>query len=274
MSPVGGSADGHGSRGRTGRASVDRTSADRIPADRISAGLGPALPVRRVSEHALGERLDRTAWPATVPAVAQVLDEGLELGAATVLVGANGTGKSTLVEAIAAAAGLNPEGGTHHVRHSTRVTESPLAEHLQVARGAGAPRGGVFLRAEAMHGLFTHLEEGVDLGSRLHLMSHGESFLAFCHERSSVRGLWVLDEPESALSFENCLALIAFLLDRVEDGCQVLLSTHSPVLAALPGARVLEAGAWGLRETQWEDLEAVEHWRRFLARPQGYLRHL
>ena len=273
MSPVGGSEDGREARGRTGCASVDRNPAGRTSADRSPAGLGPSLPVRRVSEHALGERLDRAAWPATVPAVAQVLDEGLELGAATVLVGANGTGKSTLVEAIAAAAGLNPEGGTHHVRHSTRVTESPLAEHLQVARSAGAPRGGVFLRAEAMHGLFTHLE-GLALGSRLHHMSHGESFLAFCHERSSVRGLWVLDEPESALSFENCLALIAFLLDRVEDGCQVLLSTHSPVLAALPGARILEAGAWGLRETQWEELEAVEHWRRFLARPQGYLRHL
>lgn len=234
---------------------------------------GPALPVRRVSEHALGERLDRGVWPATVPAVAQVLDEGLDLSPATVLVGPNGAGKSTLVEAIAAAAGLNPEGGTHHVRHSTRVTESPLAGHLQLTRGAGAPRGGVFLRAEAMHGLFTHLE-GVSLGSRLHEMRHGESFLVFCRERAGVRGLWVLDEPESALSFENCLALTSFLLDRVEEGCQVLLSTHSPVLAALPGARILEAGEHGLRETRWEELETVDHWRRFLAGPERYLRHL
>ncbi|OFR89090.1 AAA family ATPase [Micrococcus sp. HMSC067E09] len=234
---------------------------------------GPSLPVRRVSEHALGGRLDRSAWPATVPTVAQVLDEGLDLSPATVLVGPNGAGKSTLVEAIAAAAGLNPEGGTHHVRHSTRVTESPLAEHLQLTRGAGAPRGGVFLRAEAMHGLFTHLE-GVSLGSRLHEMSHGESFLAFCRERAGVRGLWVLDEPESALSFENCLALTAFLLERVEQDCQVLLSTHSPVLAALPGARILEAGDHGLRETRWEEWETVDHWRRFLAGPERYLRHL
>ena len=235
--------------------------------------LGPALPVRRVTAHALGERLDRTVWPATVPAVAQVLDEGLDLSPATVLVGANGAGKSTLVEAIAAAAGLNPEGGTHHVRHSTRVSESPLAGHLQLTRGAGAPRGGVFLRAEAMHGLFTHLE-GLSAGTALHEMSHGESFLAFCRERARVRGLWVLDEPESALSFENCLALTAFLLERVEQGCQVLLSTHSPVLAALPGARIIEAGEHGLRESTWEELETVDHWRRFLAGPERYLRHL
>lgn len=235
--------------------------------------LGPALPVRRVTEHALGERLDRSGWPATVPAVRQLLDDGLDLGPATVLVGANGAGKSTLVEAIAEAAGLNPEGGTHHVRHSTRVTESALAEHLQLTRSAGAPRGGVFLRAEAMHGLFTYLE-GVSRGPSLHRMSHGESFLAFCRERASVRGLWVLDEPESALSFETCLALTAFLLERLEAGCQVLLSTHSPVLAALPGARILEAGEHGLREARWEDLETVEHWRRFLAGPERYLRHL
>ena len=239
----------------------------------MERGLGPALPVRRVTEHALGERLDRSGWPATVPAVRQLLDDRLDLGPATVLVGANGAGKSTLVEAIAEAAGLNPEGGTHHVRHSTRVTESALAEHLQLTRGAGAPRGGVFLRAEAMHGLFTYLE-GVSRGPSLHRMSHGESFLAFCRERASVRGLWVLDEPESALSFENCLALTAFLLERLEAGCQVLLSTHSPVLAALPGARILEAGEHGLREARWEDLETVDHWRRFLAGPERYLRHL
>ena len=174
---------------------------------------------------------------------------------------------------LAEAAGLNPEGGTQHVRHSTRVTESALAEHLQLTRGAGAPRGGVFLRAEAMHGLFTYLE-GVSRGPSLHRMSHGESFLAFCRERASVRGLWVLDEPESALSFENCLALTAFLLERLEAGCQVLFSTHSPVLAALPGARILEAGEHGLREARWEDLETLDHWRRFLAGPERYLRHL
>ncbi len=228
--------------------------------------------LRRVVEHP-DDPLPRDVWPAGVPAVAQLLEEGLDLGPATVLVGANGSGKSTLVEAIAEAHGLNAEGGTHHVRHQTRRSTSSLAEHLRLERPGGAPRGGLFLRAETMYGLFTHLEEQA-IRPGLHERSHGEAFLDFLTERSGVRGLWVLDEPESALSFDGCMALLVLLLDRMAEGSQVLLATHSPVLAALPGARVLEVGPLGLRQTAWEDLPEVQHWRRFLDSPQRYLRHL
>lgn len=229
-------------------------------------------PVRRVSEDPRAA-MPREHWPATVPAVAQVLEEGLDLGPATVLVGANGAGKSTLVEAIAEAFGLNAEGGTRNVRHETRRSTSPLTGHLLLTRTAGAPRGGVFLRAETMYGLFTHLEENL-IGSALHERSHGEAFLDYLRERTGVRGLWVLDEPESALSFDGCMALTVLLGDVLAGGSQVILSTHSPLLAALPGARILEVGPWGLRDTAWEDVEAVQHWRRFLDSPERYLRHL
>lgn len=229
------------------------------------------LPVRRVEEHRLAP-LDRAEWPATLAPVRQVLDEGWDLTSMTVLVGDNGAGKSTLVEAVAAACGLNPEGGTHSALHETRPTESHLHDHLQIVRGAAASKRGVFLRAETMHGHFSYLES---LGpSALHERSHGEAFLDYITDRARIRGLWLLDEPESALSFSGCLALIGILQDLAASGSQVVLSTHSPVLATLPGARIHEVGEWGMRLVEYDDLELVRNWRLFLDAPQRFLRHL
>ncbi|WP_207455015.1 AAA family ATPase [Herbiconiux sp. SYSU D00978] len=229
------------------------------------------LPVRRVEEHPLTP-LPRDSWPGTLAPVRQLLDEGLDLAPVTVLVGDNGAGKSTLVEAIAVAFGLNPEGGTTNAQVRSRPSESPLAEHLRLVRGAGAPKRGLFLRAETMHGLYTYLEN-IGFGG-FHERSHGESFLDIVLERSGMRGLWVLDEPESALSLSGCLALIGLLRDLVAGGSQVLLSTHSPVLAALPDAVLYEVGEWGLRRSEYDDLDLVRTWRAFLEAPQRYLRHL
>ncbi|HEX7352598.1 AAA family ATPase [Brachybacterium sp.] len=228
--------------------------------------------MRAVREHPRAPA-DGEAWPATLPPVRQVLREGLELGPLTVLTGDNGTGKSTLVEAIAGAYGLNPEGGGTGAMHTTRVTESPLAEHLQLVRGAGASKSGFFVRAETMHSLFTYYEE-IGVGGMMHELSHGESFLELVAERSRIRGLWLLDEPESALSLPGCLALLGQLQELVRDGSQIVLSTHSPVLAALPGAALYEVGPWGLRRVEYDDLELVRTWRSFLDAPQRFVRHL
>lgn len=233
---------------------------------------GPQLPLRALREHHRAPA-DRGVWPATLSPVRQILQDGLELGRITVLTGDNGAGKSTLVEAIAGAYGLNPEGGGTGAMHATRATESPLAEHLQLVRGAGAPRSGFFLRAETMHSLFTYYEE-IGVGGMMHERSHGESFLALVSERSRIRGLWLLDEPESALSLSGCLALLGLLGDLAEGGSQIILSTHSPVLAALPGADLYEVGEWGLRRTDYDDLSLVRTWRSFLDSPQRFLRHL
>jgi predicted ATPase len=217
--------------------------------------------------------MPRDSWPGTLPAVRQLLDEGLDLTDVTVLVGDNGAGKSTLVEAVALAFGLSPEGGSTAARHSTRETESPLSESLQLVRGPGASRFGYFLRAETMHGFFTYLE-GIGAGA-FHEMSHGESFIELVLQKFRGRGLWVLDEPESALSFSGCLALIGVLKTLVaEGGSQVLLSTHSPLLAALPGATIYEVGDWGLRKSEWQDLDLVRGWRSFLDSPDRFLRLL
>ena len=219
-----------------------------------------------------------SGWPADIPAVAQLLRNGMDLDpGVTFLVGENGSGKSTIVEGIALAYGLSPEGGSRQARHSTRPTESPLSEWLQIRRGVGASRWGFFLRAETMHSFYTYLEENPSTGLPdvpFHEMSHGESFLALLASRFDDPGFYCLDEPEAALSFSSTLSLIAVLRRIADEGGQVLCATHSPVLAALPGARILEVGEWGLREAVWQDLELVQHWRSFLDMPERYIRHL
>nr|WP_241990714.1 AAA family ATPase [Cryobacterium gelidum] len=216
--------------------------------------------------------MDRAAWPATLAPVRRLLDDGLELGPMTILVGDNGSGKSTLVEAIAMAFGMNAEGGSTNAMTRTYPSESNLADHLQLVRGGGASRRGFFLRAETMHGLFTYLESIGDTGS-FHQRSHGESFLDLVVARSEMHGLWILDEPESALSLPGCLALIGLLRDLINGGSQVLLSTHSPVLAAYPDADRYEIGEWGIRACEYDDLDLVRNWRAFLDAPERFLRH-
>ncbi|AEI13355.1 AAA family ATPase [Cellulomonas gilvus] len=241
------------------------------------SGPWSSLPVRRVQAREAPGSSDEddgagADWHRDVPAVRQVLEQGWDLTAVTVLVGDNGAGKSTLVEGVAAAFGLGVEGGTTASTHRTHATESAFAREISLVRGAGAPRRGFFLRAETMHGHYTYLD-GIGSGG-LHAMSHGESFLELVGTRMLHPGLYVLDEPESALSFTGCLALLEHLHGLVQQDSQVILSTHSPLLAALPGATIYEVGPWGLRQAAWEDLELVVGWRGFLDAPERYLRHV
>jgi predicted ATPase len=231
--------------------------------------------IRRVQRHEQAA-VEPGRWPFTMPPVAQLLDDGLELKpGVTFLVGENGSGKSTLLEAIAMAYGLSPEGGSVYARHSSRSTESSLHEKLQLIRSAGAPRWGFFLRAETMHGFYTYLEQNPGRSdASYHELSHGESFIEILRRRFDSPGFYCLDEPESALSFSSCLALIGVLDDLAKNGGQVLCATHSPLVTALPGATILEIGDWGIRPTAWEDLLLVEHWKSYLTDPHRYLRHV
>ena len=215
-------------------------------------GRGEARVVRRVLAN---ERAPSSydSWPASIPAVAQLLRDGLDLTAGvTLLVGENGSGKSTLVEGLAMAFGLAAEGGSSGAMNRTHESESPLHSWLTLERAAGAPRWGFFLRAETMHGFYTYLAEEArgPHDPPFHEMSHGESFLEILRTRFDSPGLYCLDEPEAALSFSAQIALVGTLHDLAATGAQVLCATHSPLLAALPGATILEVGPWGIRETE------------------------
>jgi len=233
-------------------------------------------PIRRVELDA-GAEIDRSAWWARIPAVRAVLEHGLNIPAGvTFLVGENGSGKSTLVEALAAAHGLNPEGGSRGAMHSTRVTESPLGSALRVIRTPGRRADAYFLRAETTHGLYTYLESlpGDNPDQGLHEQSHGEGFLELLERKFRRYGFYLMDEPEAPLSFTSTLGLLSRLDNLRADGSQVVVATHSPLLTALPGATILELGPHGIRRTEWADLDIVANWRGFLDSPQTFLRHL
>ncbi|WP_244301059.1 AAA family ATPase [Leucobacter insecticola] len=202
----------------------------------------------------------------------QILDEGLDLSPFTVLVGENGSGKSTIVEAVAAAFGLNVEGGTRNAHHRTQHTESGLEDHLRLVRDAGAAKQGVFLRAETMHGHLAYLSE-LNAG-RHNFQSHGESFIEFFTARAGIRGLWIFDEAESALSFNGCLALLSQITELLATGSQIIMSTHSPILASHPAATIYELSETGITRQHYNDLDLVRDWRLFLDAPERYLRHL
>lgn len=196
-------------------------------------------------------------------------------GPITVLVGDNGSGKSTLIEAIAVAAGFNPEGGSGQVRFETEATHSTLAEHVRLTWDERL-RPGWFLRAETFYNVatFRDYSPGPAPLPSYHDISHGESFLAVARDWFRAPKLFILDEPEAALSFHGQLALLAAITDGVAAGAQFIFATHSPVLMAAPRAEVLELTTSGVAPEAYDDLEIVGLWRSFLDAPERFLRHL
>ncbi|GAA4972341.1 AAA family ATPase [Actinoplanes utahensis] len=230
-------------------------------------------------------RLDETphqGYPFDLPVVRALAGHGeLRLPTpVTLLAGDNGSGKSTLIEAIAVAAGFNPEGGSTSFDFATRATESSLGEHLTLVRNAGRrPRTGFFLRAESFYNVATEIER-LDVtasygGVSPHQRSHGESFLDLAAHRFGPGGLYLLDEPEAALSVQGCLALLLRIADLVAAGSQFVIATHSPILLACPGATILEIGPGGaVAEVPFDRAEPVAMTRAFLADPGRFLKHL
>jgi predicted ATPase len=223
------------------------------------------------------------AWPFTLPPIRQLAERGIRFATpVTFLVGENGTGKSTLVEAIAEAYGIDVRGGHGARRYASHLARSPLGASLRLDMGPGGHgmRGsrnakGFFLRAETAMGVFEYMSGHPGYGDRdLREVSHGEGFLQVVDGRFNQPGLYLMDEPESALSFTSCLRLLATMDALTEIGGQIICATHSPLLAALPGATIWELGEFGIRISSWEDLQLVDHWRRFMARPDAYLRHI
>jgi predicted ATPase len=223
----------------------------------------------------------RTGHPWDLPVVAPLAGRGLALHPqVTYLVGENGSGKSTLVEAIAVAAGMNPEGGGRNFDASTRASHSELGGALRLVRGARRPRTDFFLRAESLFTMATYLENlplnplGAYGGRSLHEQSHGESFLAVLINRFGPDGLYLLDEPEAALSTQNCLTFLRRMHELVRAGSQFVVATHSPIVLAYPDALIYECGPGGVEQIAYDDAEPVRLMRGFLDAPQRYVQRL
>lgn len=224
-------------------------------------------------------------WPFTVPAVRHLTAHGLDFdGQVTFLVGENGSGKSTIIEAIADVCGVNSDGGKAGTRYSSTGDLTPLGEALDVEltgtglrliRGPRRARRAFFFRAETLFGLGRAVSGMAGFWEQdIAEQSHGEGFFTVLEQRMSGPGLWLLDEPEAALSFGSRLRLVG-LLDRVAAaGGQIICATHCPILTALPGAQILQLDDAGIHPVDWGRLELVDHWRRFMARPEAYLRHV
>lgn len=223
-------------------------------------------------------------WPFTLPPVQRILSAGLTFHApVTFLVGENGSGKSTIVEALAEAYGLDVRGGHGGRRYASPVGKGSLGERLKLrttskgSRMKGRKAKGFFLRAETAFEVFNFMSDyGVAGYGDKHLseISHGEGFLQVMEGRFTEPGLYLMDEPEAALSFSSCLRLMSTMDTLAGIGAQIICATHSPVLAALPGAEIYEIGDRGIHALNWEDLQLVDHWRRYMDNPATYLRHI
>jgi predicted ATPase len=187
----------------------------------------------------------------------------------TFFVGENGSGKSTLLEAIAVAMGFGAEGGTKNILFETASTVSNLHEKLKLVKSFLAPKDHFFLRAESLYNVATFLDGiGVDMGSyggsSLHECSHGESFLRLMVHKFRGKGLYLLDEPEAALSPSRQLAALVRMHDLVLAESQFIIATHSPILMAYPDARIYLFDEAGHREIAYEETEHYKVTRDFL----------
>jgi len=192
----------------------------------------------------------------------------------TVLVGENGSGKSTLIEALAIAWGFNAEGGSKNFNFATRETHSPLHRFVRPVRSAKRAKDGYFLRAESHFNVATEVEAlGVQgYGDQaLHAQSHGESFFALFDHRFRGDGLYILDEPEAALSPNRQLSFLVRLQELVGLRSQFIIATHSPIILAYPNAWIYQATAHGLERIEYEDTEHFQVTRSFLNRRETML---
>ena len=213
-------------------------------------------------------------YPFSLPAVRNLTELRLH-PKVTFLVGENGTGKSTLLEAIAVAFGFNLEGGTKNFRFSSRDTHSNLSDYLRLSKGVSRPKDGFFFRAESFYNVATHIDDldsepsfGPQLkysygGISLHQMSHGESFFAVFLNRFGGNGLYILDEPEAALSPNRQMSMISRMHQLIGQNSQFIIATHSPIIMSYPDAYIYKVDE-GFRKVEYRETEHYQVTRTFL----------
>ncbi|QDS88534.1 recombination protein F [Rosistilla ulvae] len=195
----------------------------------------------------------------------------------TFLVGENGSGKSTMLEAMAIANGLNAEGGSRNMLFATRESHSELHKALRLRRYHALIPDAWFLRAESLFNVATEIENlgvGGNYGARsLHEQSHGEAFMSLIESRFG-QGLYFLDEPEAALSPQRQLEFLVLLHQLVGLDSQFVIATHSPIIMSYPQAKIYAFGERGIEPIAYEETEHYRVTKSFLDAPQRMLRHL
>lgn len=250
-----------------------------------SSLLGPQAFLREISlKREKIENID--LFPFTLPAIRQL--ESLKFSPeVTFIIGENGSGKSTIIEAIAVALGFNAEGGTKNFAFETHSNHSDLYKYLRLVRSIKKPKDGFFLRAESFYNVATNIDDLdkddpeakispppiIDAygGLSLHHQSHGESFLALLLQRFFGNGLYILDEPEAALSPQRQLAVLKRMHELVNKNSQFIIATHSPILMAYPGARIYQITEGCFEKISYEDTEHYKVTRSFLDNPARML---
>ncbi len=186
----------------------------------------------------------------------------------TFLVGENGSGKSTLLEAVAVAFGFNPEGGTKNFRFDTQASHSILNEYISLIKGIKKPKDGFFLRAESFYNVATEIDRlGVVPsygGKSLHAQSHGESFLSLVLHRFGGNGLYLLDEPEAALSPSRQMSLITRIHDLIQKNSQFIIATHSPIIMAYPNSWIYMLNDNGIEKVSYTETEHYQVTKDFI----------
>ncbi|MCR5177191.1 MAG: AAA family ATPase [Anaerovibrio sp.] len=233
------------------------------------------LLIRGLSIH--WDKISRESYLRKIPTVNSITHIDFT-NAVTIFTGENGTGKSTLLEAMAIAAGFNPEGGTRNYSFSTYDDYSELCNAITLVKGFRPIKWGYFLRAESFYNVATAEEiygrHSLKGAEEYHKQSHGESFISLVQKNFKVGGLYFMDEPEAALSPQRQLGLLAEIDKCARTGAQFFIVTHSPILLGIPDAELISFDGGRLHGCKYEDTASYRITKLFMEERERVLYEL